>query len=78
MLDLVPKTPGIKELRKRTGLSQYGFASKFHMNPANISNWERDIRKPPDYVVYMMQTILEQEKMIRKLERMIKKDGRRK
>lgn len=34
----------------------------------NISHWERGDRKPPEYVTYMIQTILEQEKRIEELE----------
>lgn len=54
----------IKELREQTGLSQYKFANKFHMNPMNISHWERGERKPPEYVVYMIERILTLEKEI--------------
>jgi putative transcriptional regulator len=52
----------IKELRERTGLSQYKFAEKFKMGTANISHWEQEIRKPPEYVTYMMERILDLEK----------------
>lgn len=52
----------IKELRERTGLSQYKFAEKFKMGTANISHWEQKIRKPPEYVTYMMERILDLEK----------------
>lgn len=58
----------IKELRSQTGLSQAKFAAKFHINPMNISYWERGYRTPPDYVVEMMEIILQQEKEIAKLK----------
>lgn len=52
----------IKELREKTGLSQYKFAEKFKMGTANISHWEQEVRKPPEYVTYMMERILDLEK----------------
>lgn len=58
----------IKQLRADTGLSQSKFANKFHIHPMNISHWERGDRKPPEYVTYMIQTILEQEKHIEELK----------
>jgi len=58
----------IKEIRKSTKLSQQKFADKFHIPVANIQKWEQGINKPLDYVVYMIQTILEQEKKIEELE----------
>ena len=58
----------IKELRKSTGLSQRRFADKFKIPVANVQTWEQGINKPLDYVVYMIQTILEQEKKIEELE----------
>ena len=51
----------IKELRKFTGLSQSKFASKFGVPLPTYCHWEQDVRKPPKYVVSMMQRILELE-----------------
>ena len=48
----------IKELRNETGLSQSKFAQKFHMSAVNIAHWEQGVRKPPEYVVYMIERIL--------------------
>ena len=58
----------IKELRERTGLSQYKFADKFRMGTANISHWEQEIRKPPEYVSYMIEKILDLEEEIEVLK----------
>ena len=57
----------VKQLRESTGLSQSKFASKFNIPVANVQSWEQGRNKPLDYVVYMMELILEQEK---KLEEM--------
>ncbi len=48
----------IKELRKITGLSQSEFAKKFHIPVGTLAHWEQGIRKPPEYVVYMMTRII--------------------
>ena len=51
----------IKELRTKTGLSQSKFGQKFHIQTINISNWEQGVHKPPEYVLYMIEHILELE-----------------
>lgn len=52
----------IKELRKITGLTQAGFAKKFHIPVGTLAHWEQGIRKPPEYVVYMMAKIVYMER----------------
>lgn len=51
----------IKELREQTGLSQAKFGQKFHIPVANIANWEQGIHKPAEYIVFMIERILELE-----------------
>lgn len=58
----------IKQLRESTKLSQQKFADKFNIPVANIQKWEQGINRPLDYVVSMIQTILEQEKKIEELK----------
>ncbi len=52
----------IKELRKITGLSQAEFAKKFHIPVGTLAHWEQGIRKPPEYVVYMISRIIYNER----------------
>lgn len=52
----------IKELREGIGLSQRKFADKFKIPVANVQAWEQGVNKPLDYVVYMIETIIVQEK----------------
>ena len=54
----------IKELRLETGLSQADFAEKFHIKKGTLTNWEQGIRKPPEHIPYMIETILKQEKVL--------------
>lgn len=59
----------IKELRKESGLSQKKFADYVRIPFRNIQNWEQGYRKPPDYVVDMVNRIIELERTIAKFKR---------
>lgn len=51
----------INELRKQTGMSQSKFANKFHINKRTLQSWEQGYRHAPEYVLYMIETILDME-----------------
>ena len=51
----------IKELRQRTGLSQAKFAKKFFIPLSTYEHWEMNVRKPPIYVIKMIELILDYE-----------------
>lgn len=40
----------IRDIREQTGLSQAKFATRFCIPPRTIEDWERGVRKCPDYV----------------------------
>ena len=48
----------IKELRKKTGLSQSKFSSKFGIPVRTLQQWEQGISAPPDFVIRMMAYIM--------------------
>lgn len=48
----------IKELRESTGLSQSKFAKKFHIPIGTLQHWEQGVRKPPEYVIYMIEVLI--------------------
>ena len=55
----------LRELRRKTGLSQAKFAKKFGICLGTYEQWEIGLRKPPEYVVGMISLILEyEEKML--------------
>lgn len=58
----------VKELRARTGLSQQKFGMLFQIAAINISNWEQGVTKPPEYVIYMMERLVEIDPSIPKQE----------
>lgn len=48
-------------LRNRTGLSQAKFAKKFFIPLSTYEHWEIGMRKPPVYVVKLIETVLDYE-----------------
>lgn len=44
----------VKAIRTSTGLSQAKFAERFLIPPRTIEDWERDLRTPPRYVIYLL------------------------
>ena len=51
----------IKELRKKTGLSQSKFSAKFGIPVRTIQQWEQGISAPPEYLLRMMSYIMQLE-----------------
>ncbi len=49
----------VKEIRLQTGMSQNKFAEMFTIPVSTLRDWEQGRRTPSDYVVNMMQKILE-------------------
>jgi len=62
----------IKQIRTELGLSQTRFGFKFHVSPINVSMWETGKNRPTEYVMYMIEKILELEKKVEELEQIIK------
>lgn len=52
----------IKELRKKSGLTQKEFSEKYHIPRRTIEDWEREIRTPPPYVPELIEKIMKLEK----------------
>ncbi len=51
----------IKEIREMTGLNQTQFAKKFDIPLRTYQNWEGGRRNPPEYVLAMLQKLVEIE-----------------
>ena len=49
----------LKTLRATTGLSQQKFGMLFRISAINIANWEQGVTKPPEYVEYMLERLIE-------------------
>lgn len=52
----------IKEMRAQSGLSQSKFAAMFNIPVRTLQAWEQEQSTPPEYVVRMMERIIQMEK----------------
>jgi putative transcriptional regulator len=57
-----------KDMRATTGLSQQKFGALYKIPAINISNWEQGVTKPPEYVVCMLERLLEIDPEVPKKE----------
>lgn len=48
----------IKELRQITGLSQFKFAEKYHINLWTLQEWERGRSKTPESILYLLERLI--------------------
>lgn len=53
----------IKNLRKKTGLTQARFAELLNIPKRSIENWEEGKNKPPEYLVKLIDYFLTHEKV---------------
>ena len=53
----------IKELRENLGLSQSKFAERFYLSVRTLQNWEQGYRETPEYVIKLIEKIIESEVM---------------
>ena len=51
----------IKEIRELTGLNQTDFAKKYNIPLRTYQNWEGGKRNPPEYVLTLLQMVVEME-----------------
>lgn len=51
----------VKDLRKLTGLSQTKFAERYGIPINTLHNWEQDIRKPPEYVLNLLERCVRED-----------------
>ena len=52
----------IVELRKITGLTQAGFSKRFNIPLRSVENWESGSRRPPQYVLELLEYRIMHEK----------------
>lgn len=62
------KAKKIKELRESTGMNRREFCEYFEIPYRTVTEWERDMRHAPDYVVRLLEYYIRMEKMIKKVE----------
>ena len=63
------KAKKIKELRESTGMNRKEFCEYFDIPYRTVTEWERDMRHAPEYVVRLLEYYIRMEKI-----NIIKKD----
>ena len=58
----------IKELRESLGLSQSKFAERFYLSARTLQNWEQGYRETPEYVIKLIEKIIELESEVMNME----------
>lgn len=51
----------IKDMRAKSGMTQKAFSDYLNIPKRTIEDWENDRRKPPDYVVELIEYKLTHE-----------------
>lgn len=52
----------VKEIRRKSGLSQVKFAKKHNIPRRTLEDWESGASKPPRYVIELLYKVEEYEK----------------
>lgn len=59
----------IKELRESTGMNRREFCEYFHIPYRTVTEWERDNRHAPEYVVRLLEYYIHMEKLTKEENR---------
>ena len=58
----------IKELRKSTGMNRKEFCECFQIPYRTVTEWERDNRHAPEYVLRLLEYYIRMEKLVKDKE----------
>lgn len=56
----------IKELREMTGMNRTEFCEYFQIPYRTVTDWERDNRHAPDYVLRLLEYYIHAERLFKK------------
>ena len=59
----------VRELRQRKGLTQERFCEVYGIPKRTLENWEQGSRKPPEYVVALLERAVEQDEKIKAMKK---------
>mgnify|MGYP003301008265 FL=1 len=65
----------IKELRESTGMNRKEFCEYFGIPYRTVTEWERDNRHAPEYVLRLLEYYIRMEKLVKKKEEEKKDEG---
>ena len=72
------KAKKVKELRECTGMNRREFCDYFDISYRTVTEWERDMRHAPDYVVRLLEYYIRMEKLFKSdEEKKAKKNNKR-
>ena len=54
----------IKELRESTGMNRKEFCEYFHIPYRTVTEWERDNRHAPEYVLRLLEYYIQMENLL--------------
>lgn len=55
----------IKELRESTGMNRKEFCDCFHIPYRTVTEWERDNRHAPEYVLRLLEYYIRMENLVK-------------
>ncbi|MBQ6016906.1 MAG: XRE family transcriptional regulator [Clostridiales bacterium] len=55
----------IKELREMTGMNRVEFCEYFQIPYPTVTDWERDTRHAPEYVLRLLEYYIRMEKLVK-------------
>lgn len=67
----------IGEMRKRLGDTQSEFAARYHIPFRTVQNWETGVRKPPEYVINLLENRVQADLINRKTTTLPKYDPKK-
>ena len=67
----------IREMRTRLGDTQSEFAARYHIPFRTIQNWENGMRKPPQYILDLLENRIREDLVNRKTNTLPKYDTRK-
>lgn len=68
---------GIREMRQRLGDTQSEFAARYQIPFRTVQNWESGVRRPPDYMVNLLEHRIREDLINRKTRRLPQYDPRK-
>lgn len=63
---MMDKAKKIKELRESTGMNRRQFCDYFQIPYRTVSEWERDGRHAPDYLIRLLEYYILAENLVKK------------
>ena len=67
----------VREMRTRLGDTQSEFAARYNIPFRTVQNWETGLRKPPEYIMSLLENRIREDLVNRKTAEMPKYDPRK-